>query len=43
MLPELKTINIGKPAQRALDLAGINFFIQLCELYKEEMLSKIVK
>jgi hypothetical protein len=39
MLPELKTIKIGKPAQRALELAGINSFLQLCDYSKEEILA----
>ena len=43
MLPELKTINIGKPAKRALELAGINSFIQLCDHLKEEILRNIIK
>lgn len=38
MLPELKTIKIGKPAQRALELAEINSFLQLCDYSKEEIL-----
>jgi len=39
MLPELKTIKIGEPAQRALEAAGIDTFIQLCDHSKKEILA----
>ncbi len=39
MLPELTTIKIGEPAQRALKAAGIDAFIQLCDHSREEILA----
>lgn len=38
MLPELKTVKIGEPAQRALEAAGIATFIQLCDHTEKEIL-----
>ena len=39
MLPELKTIKIGAPAQRALEAAGIDTFIRLCERSEKDILA----
>ena len=39
MLPELKTIRIGEPAQRALEAVGIDTFIQLCDHSEKEILA----
>lgn len=39
MLPELKTIKIGEPAQRALAAAGIDTFIQLCDRSEKDILA----
>lgn len=39
MLPELKTIRIGEPAQRALEAMGIDTFIQLCDYSQKELLA----
>lgn len=38
MLPELKGVKIGEPAQRALEAAGITAFIQLCDHTEKEIL-----
>lgn len=39
MLPELKSIKIGNPAQRALEAAGINTLMQLCDFTEKEILA----
>jgi hypothetical protein len=39
MLPELKTIKIGEPAQRALEIVGINTLTQLCDYSQKEILA----
>ena len=39
MMPELNTIKIGQPAQRALKAAGIDTFMQLCDYTEKELLS----
>lgn len=38
MLPELKTIKIGAPAQRALEAKGIDTFLKLCDYSEQELL-----
>lgn len=39
MMPELKTIKIGEPAQRALKEKGIDTLIQLCKYSEKELLA----
>ena len=39
MTPELKTIKIGQPANRALEAAGIETVLQLCEYTEKELLA----
>ena len=39
MLPELKTIKIGEPAQRALKTAGIDTLIQVCDYSEKDILA----
>lgn len=39
MTPELKTIKIGQPAHRALEAAGIETVLQLCEYTEKELLA----
>jgi hypothetical protein len=39
MLPELSTIKIGQPAQRALQAAGITTCMQLCDFTEKELLA----
>jgi len=39
MLPDLKTVKIGMPAQRALEAAGIKTLIQICEYSKQDLLA----
>ena len=39
MLLELKTIKIGEPAQIALEAAGIETFMQLCDYSQKEILA----
>jgi len=39
MIPELETIKIGQPAQRALKTAGIDNLIQLCDYSEKELLA----
>lgn len=39
MMPELNTIKIGEPAQRALKEKGIETLIQLCKYSEKELLA----
>lgn len=39
MLPKLKSIKIGEPAQRALKAAGIDTLIKLCNYSEKEILA----
>ena len=39
MIPELKSIKIGQPAQRALEVIGITTLIQLCDYTEKELLA----
>lgn len=39
MIPELKTLQIGQPAQRALEAARIETLLQLCSYSKKELLA----
>lgn len=39
MIPELSTINIGRPAQAALEEIGIDTLIQLCDYTEKELLA----
>ncbi|MHC1696150.1 MAG: hypothetical protein AB9835_12955 [Eubacteriales bacterium] len=39
MLPEIKSIKIGEPAQRALEAAGIITLKQLCDISEKDILA----
>lgn len=39
MIPDLKTLKIGQPAQRALEEFGIDKLVQLCDFTEKELLA----
>lgn len=39
MIPELKSIKIGQPGQRALEEFGVDTRIQLCDYTEKELLA----